>query len=50
MCINEFHRSVGYNMFKQARNLKPEPRQTCAKMLVDPLELIICIQKGDRVK
>lgn len=31
-------------------NLKPEPRQTRAKMLVDPLELIICIQKGERVK
>lgn len=31
-------------------NLKPEPRQTHAKALVDPLELIICIQKGECVK
>lgn len=31
-------------------NLKPEPRQTHAKTLVDPLELIIHIQKGECVK
>lgn len=31
-------------------NLKPEPRQTDAKTLVDPLELIIHIQKGECVK
>lgn len=31
-------------------NLKPEPRQTHAKTLVDPLELITHIQKGECVK
>lgn len=31
-------------------NLKPEPRQTHAKTLVDPLELIIHIQKGQCMK
>lgn len=31
-------------------NLKPKPRQTRAKTLVDPLELIIHIQKGECVK